>query len=340
MKSIAIGAIVLANVAAIAALAGCGAKLTTPPKLPSTGQMLYWSFFWTNKASGNEQIESTRLPLRNGSSVTLVNGNATNSLNGSDSMAIDPSGRFWVGAAPMSGTGNSHLYVFTSPPTNTSAPLYTLAIPAANDADHLIFDGSGNLWITSYGNQEIQEYTGPFTGSGSLTPALTLSLTFTPSGLAMDARGDLFVSNLDSSGTQSIAVFGAPILNGASPSYYLDGLSGPGGLIFDSNGNLYASQNESGGTDYIVRYDSNDLNSGSTPSIEDPITGSEAGNAYESNFSFDSAGNLYDADCGSPAHIYVYPLSKQQFSSTLAPSVSFTDATISSTGCVWGILVK
>lgn len=326
---------ILTLVLTAAILTGCALKTATP--LVRTSQTLYWTFFHTNNGSGSQQVESAHLPLSSSSVVTTVDGNSTNTLNGSDSIAIDPSGRFWVPSAPHSGTGNSFILIFSSPPTNTSAPLYTLAIPDANDADHLIFDGSGNAWIDSYGTQQVQEYTGPFTGSGSLTPAITLNLGFTPSGLVMDARGDLFVSNLDSTGTNSIAVFVAPISNGASPSYYLNGLTDPGGIIFDSAGDLYASSNPSGTTDYIVRYNANDLTTGSTPSVMDP-TGLEA-DAYESNFAFDKAGNLYDADCGNSAHVYVYPTGTQTFSATLAPSESFSDANIAQ-GCVWGILVK
>ncbi len=316
-------------------LAGCF-KIVPEIRLPA--HTVYWSFFHTNNGSATEQLESAALPLTSSSAAMLVNGTASNTLNGSASMAIDPSGRFWVLSAPHSGTGNSFAYVFSSPPTDSSTPLYTLALPAANDADHLTFDGSGNLWIDSYGTQQVMEFTGPFTGSGSLTPAMTITLGFTPSGLAMDTRGDLYVSNLNSSGTQSIAYFPEPLSSGESPAYYLNGLTGPGGIAFDADGNLYASINGGGTNSYIVRYNSNNLNSGSTPNVEDP-TGLESG-AYESNFAFDKLGNLYDADCGNSAHIYVYPLATQSFSSSLAPSVTYTDANISTTNCVWGITVR
>ena len=146
--------------------------------------------------------------------------------------------------------------------------------------------------------------------------------------------------NGSSTGTNSIAVFRAPIANGAVPSYYLNGLTQPGGLIFDAQGNLYASNNPSTSTGAIVRYNSTNLASGATPNIVNP-TG--LGTAfYEAEFAFDAAGNLYAADCGtnSSAGIRVYANAATSFSATQAPSLFFTDAQVTGIGCAWGIVIR
>ena len=174
-------------------------------------------------------------------------------------------------------------------------------------------------------------------------PAITLALPgFThPSGNAVDAAGNVYVSNLGSTGTNSIAVFKAPVSSASVPAFYLNGLTGPGGLIFDAQGNLYASNHPSSGQKSIVRYNSNNLVSGALPDIVD-ATGLGTQN-YEASFAFDALGNLFVADCGAPgngAGIRSYPTATTPFSATLAPSVTYTNATINSVGCVWGIAIR
>ncbi len=62
------------------------------------------------------------------------------------------------------------------------------------------------------------------------------------------------------------------------------------------------------------------------------------GEPYGSDLTFDKAGTLYDADCGSTAGIYTYPLANQKLSSGLQPSF-YTDATIAQYGCVWSVAI-
>ena len=65
----------------------------------------------------------------------------------------------------------------------------------------------------SHGNNSALKYTGPFKKSGTLSPATTVTNGLDePSGIALDASGDLYISNFASSGSNSIAVFTAPIV--------------------------------------------------------------------------------------------------------------------------------
>ena len=214
--------------------------------------------------------------------------------------------------------------------------MLSFSLPGAGDYDNLTFDHGGNLWVEDEFNSSVSEFTGPFTSSGPLTAATTLTTGINhPSGVAVDAAGDVFVANVTSSGTNSIAVFHAPVSNATVPTF-LNGLRGPGGLIFDSQGNLYASTNANlAGA--IVRYNANNLGSGAMPNIVDP-TGLATQNPYESNFAWDAEGNLYVADCGDQASLRVYPTATSPFSSTLG-FLNYTTPPVTTIDCAWGIAI-
>ena len=300
-------------------------------------QTIYWSLF---SVGPFPQIQLTTLPLTAGSTVTNVPRSAT--LQSTSGMTFDASGRLWAISVPQGGE-SIVAAVFTLPVTATSTPALVFTLPASDDIDFLGFDQTGNLWASDYANNREYMFVPPFTASRTLIPSVTLSLPgfSQPTGNAVDAAGNVYVANLGSTGTKSIAVFKAPITSASVPAFFLNGLNYPGGLIFDAQGNLYASSQPSGGQSLIVRYNSNNLTSGAVPNIVNP-TGLGRQN-YEAAFAFDAAGNLFVADCGAPnngAGIRSYPTGTTPFSSTLAPSATYTNATINSIGCVWGIAIR
>ncbi len=294
-------------------------------------QHIYWSLF---APVPQIQIESASLPLRGSSKITQIDGDAQNMLDLTSAMFFDAGGTLWLLAAPSGDDcAGGGVADFPGGSLDSSPQAFAL-LSGACDPDHLAFDADGNLWVTSHANAQVLEYAGPFPRQGTLQPALALTKGFSfPSGLAFDSAGTLYVSNFPSTGKNSIAVFTAPISN-RKPDFYLTGLAAPGGLIVDSAGNLYASTNAMTGA--IVRYNRNAIRSGARPSIVDPA-GLPA-NPYESDFAFDAAGNLYDADCGSAPGIFAYPTAKKSFSPTLMPTF-FSDTTTRQQGCAWGIAI-
>jgi sugar lactone lactonase YvrE len=170
--------------------------------------------------------------------VTL---SATNgSLSGPAGLAFDAGGNLWVANA----NGNTVVVFPASQLAASGSPTPTVTLGATNGSldgpAYLAFDGSGNLWVTNTNASTVVEFTGSQLGpSGSPTPAVTLSAAngslSSPSGLAFDASGDLWVAN-DISGT--VVEFGASQLaaSGApTPIVTVRGgaLSGPHGLVFD-----------------------------------------------------------------------------------------------------------
>jgi len=294
------------------------------------------SVYWTLFASCSyPQVQHAALPLKSTTTAKNEYCSTHNGLSYSSGLHVDSSGRLWVlNFGAHSGSPGS-VSVFNLPfKTDVPTPEYTFVLSGTSDPDHLTFDRSGNLWVSSH-NSDVTKYKGPFTKSGTLSPAITLTNGISrPSGIAVDPSGNVYVADFTSTGTNSIAVFKTPISN--KPAYYLKGLTQPGGLAFDKSGNLYASEN--GPSTYaIVRYNSGDLKRGDVPSIAD-ATGLSS--TYESDFAFGPSGDLYFANCGDTGSVYEYPTSKEQFSSSLAPSLDYTNADLQQAGCAWGIAIK
>jgi len=317
---------------------GAPASLVNPNLLTedvTSHQRVYWTLF---AGSAYPQVQIAAVPLHAKSKTASIFKNANNSLLYSSGMRVDKTGRLWILAFGAYGGNPGSVSVFTLPLKTTSTPKYSFVLSGTSDPDHLTFDQLGHLWVNSHGNNAVLEYTGPFTKSGTLKPKTTLTNGIvSPSGIALDRRGNLYVSLSSSDGANSIAVFKTPISN--KKPFYLAGLDGPGGLMFDAKGNLYASSN-GGSSVGIARYNSGNLAKGDKPSILDSAgfpTGS-----YESDFALTKAGDLYYANCGnaSSVGVYVYPTSKKAFSSKLSPSVAYTNTYLQSAGCAWGIAIK
>jgi len=322
-------------------LAGCGAPAsnqlpalgsTRPQGVPDkTGVNVYWSLFY---AGSNPQLEIAKAPLKAQSKVTDIDGNSQNQFVCANAMRFVGSKLWVMNLSPCHASDQSIIQVYSLPLKANSAPEKTFILSGPMFADHMTFDASGNLWVPSYTTNAVYEFAGPFTSSGNLSPAITLTHGFNiPQGLGFDANGNLYVANTGTSkGKNAITVYKAPISN--SKPYYLKGVTAPSGLTFDKSGNLFVSSN--GTTGAIAEYASDHLKSGSAPTIVDS-TGL-ASDPYGADLNFDATGNLYDADCSSTPGIYSYPTATKKFSSSLAPSF-YTNDTITTIGCVWGVAV-
>ncbi len=325
-------------------LTGCGGRLGnqlptegTPAMSRSVGTgtapdaagKAYWTLFYSQP---KPQVEIASLPLKKSSKATDIDGNGTNRLVCANALRFVGSKLWIMNLSPCHASDLSIVQVYSLPLKSNSQPEKTFTLSGPLDADHMAFDASGNLWVPSYGNSTVYEYMGPFTSSGTLVPATTLTMGLNvPQGLGFDSKGNLYVANTGTNdGKQAITVFKAPISN--RKPYFLKGVVAPSGLAFDHSGNLYVSSNAAAGA--IAQYASNHLKAGASPSVVDK-TGLAA-SPYGADLNFDSAGNLYDADCGNSPGIYSYPTANKKFTSTLAPTF-YTNSTIKSIGCVWGV---
>ena len=324
-------------VAALPLLAGCSATSTTPPAAP---KFVYYSTF--DCTVGHAGIGVVAYPITPTSTLALtLNNSAANGLTCPAELLVDAQGRLFVindNVTPFT------IPVFSLPLSASSTPLFTLTLPAGvMDPFNMTFDASGNLWVSSSLTNQVMEFTGPFTTSTTLVPAVTIATTATcphPDDVTFDASGNLYVACEGNPGpANAIGVFlkGGGFTNATPLDHVLDGPGHPDSLKFDPSNNLYASSILASPSGGIALYLSNNLGAAATPNVYDS-TGMAAG-YFPYQYTFDSPGNIYDADCGSTGHIYVYPTGTSALSTTLAPSATYTDANTAVSACVGGIAI-
>ncbi len=152
--------------------------------------------------------------------------------------AFDASGNLWVTDGPLA-------RVMMLPAIHLGDPNPTVTIGSAPGASALAFDAAGNLWVScseseglgETANQLIEFTPSQLATTGFPVPAVTLSGTGTslssPSGLAFDASGDLWVANLGGNAileftASQLAASGAPV-----PSVVVGATWGPPVLAFN-----------------------------------------------------------------------------------------------------------
>lgn len=130
-------------------------------------------------------------------------------------------------------------------------------------------------------------------------PAATLG---TPTGLAVDSQGALYVSDSISG---VIRLFAPPLTNGMAPTHTITGLRNPLGLFIDAQDNLYVADSRN---NRVLVYEGPVLNGDSTPDKVygqpdfESIAPNQGGAITASTLNFptgvaiDKAGNLYVAD--------------------------------------------
>jgi sugar lactone lactonase YvrE len=186
-------------------------------------------------------------------------------IKSSHSLAIDPNGDLVIADTwnhcirkVIMSTGNIITIAGTGSAgfsgDNGLATLATLKYPTG-----IAIDGSGNIYITDQENNRIRKvsatdsliYTIGGTGiagySGDNGPAIAAELN-SPVGLAVDAPGNIYISDSQNNRIRKIDTFGnitslsgdgTAAYNGDSISCYQAQLNGPTDMTLDQSGNLY-----------------------------------------------------------------------------------------------------
>jgi streptogramin lyase len=201
-------------------------------------------------------------------------GPATSSdLKGPSGVAVDATGDLYIAdtwnsvvekvtpSGTLSVVGRTRHFGAPTPGPATSSDL--------NEPSGVAVDSAGNLYIGDYANNVVEKVTPSGTlsvvagtgrpGAPTPGPATSSDLWF-PSGLAVDAAGDLYIADyannvvekVTPSGTLLVVAGtgdrGAPTPGPATSSE----LDGPGGVAVDSAGNLYIADSRNNVVDEVA----------------------------------------------------------------------------------------
>ncbi len=195
-----------------------------------------------------------------------------------DGCAFDSSGDLWIvdfnGGAVHELT-QAQLNAGSNP---SITPAITITSASLSDPQFDVFDGSGNLWISSSNNSEIIQFSLSQLGSGgSKTPAVVLSnnggsLDF-PAEMAFDKKGNLWVANTGNGTAVMFAKSQLAASGSPTPKVTLSGAAfdHPFGLAFDSRRNLWVVNAAAG--DQISKVSSKQTKKNGTPAPRVAITG-------------------------------------------------------------------
>ncbi len=227
-------------------------------------------------------------------------------------LAGDASGRLYV---TNSGTNTVTVYA-----ANSNGNVPPIAVIGGSNTglenpEAIAVDASGKIYVVSaskYPRGIITVYPPLGTSTGILNEAPIAviagakTLLKSPNGIALDAKGNLYVANglggpvvrHQPSDRGRITVYAAGSNGNVAPittiSGALTGLAFPTAIALDANGDIYVANAETANTKRylasITVYAAG--TTGNTPSVA-TITGSNTGLIYSSNIALDSSGNLY-----------------------------------------------
>ncbi|HVX22488.1 MAG TPA: IPT/TIG domain-containing protein [Acidimicrobiales bacterium] len=215
----------------------------------------------------------------------LLPASATTALACPYGAAFDRSGDLWV-----ANYSSRTLVEYT--PAQLAAggrqtPATVVGSPGFDSPGDVAFDRSGDLWVGNLGGTTVVELTPDQLAAGGVqAPAVTIgqpaggtpTVLATPTGLAFDGAGDLWVA----SATNDTVAEYAPSQLGASgnptPSVVLSSaggtLAGPVGLAFDGSGNLWVA-NSAGPS--LVTFTPDQMTASGSPVPAATITGTATG---------------------------------------------------------------
>jgi len=232
-------------------------------------------------------------------------------------------------------TQTGSVEVFPIATNGNVAPTTTItdATNAFGDAHRTAFDSSGKLYVVDAGSVAGSESIVVFSANatGAATPTATITGTATglhhSNGIALDAQGRIYVTNIDNSQippVSSVTIYAAGATGNATPTTTITGsntqLDDPNGITLDSNGKIYVANEGTtiNATGSVTVYPAGSTGN-ATPSAV--ITGATSAMNSPHAVALDSSGKIYVTNA--PASVNIYAAGT---TGNVAPSTTISGA--------------
>jgi sugar lactone lactonase YvrE len=289
-----------------------------------------------NFGASQTAVEYTAAQLASPTSATAATVIALGTAENAGA-AFDASGNLWLskfGAATVVEYSASAL---TAARTPTAAVALSANAGSLSNPAGLAFDSSGDLWIVNSSAATVVEFTpSQLASSGSPTPAVTIGASSAsldePFGIAFDASGDLWVSNIGGSVVEftpsQLTASGTPtptvILTSASGS-----LNGPLMIAFDAAGRLWVANGDHD-QNSVVAFSPSQLAASGSPTPVVTLSANAGSLDGPAGLAFDASGNLWVSNIdGTSTTVVEFAASQIATSGSPAPSVTITGGSLS-----------
>jgi streptogramin lyase len=251
---------------------------------------------WTTNANGDHDLVAFASELL-GETADPAASVTVDSPAGKD-VAFDRDGNLWAMGPTVA---NPHLVRFTASSLGTSGEkerdraIDITDIPCGPELRAMAFDGDGNLWVSTCGDQIVRLTTADIASDGDVTPEVVLGGVTENANLAFDADGNLWVvtdttisrydaGRLDASDDDPADL----VLTVTNPDD--TNTLRPTDLVFDSAGDLWATDF---GGNLVFEIASADLGGTGVQTVASAVRVTIGVTALIDRLAFDESGGLW-----------------------------------------------
>jgi len=208
-----------------------------------------------------------------------------------------------MGASGIAATGSVTSYLVGE--SGNVHPLGTISA-GLNAPQGLVFDRSGDLWVSGSNTNTIVEFTKATLAQHSPKPSVIISAGRSgnlngPGGLAFDPSGNLWVAN---TGVTTVVEYTkTELMKSGAPAPVLtisnNSFNTPFGVALDTAGNLWVSDNAQPGSPGVFEYARSQLDKApASPQLTLSLPAANGGDDTRSGLAFDPSGNLWVVSAG------------------------------------------
>jgi hypothetical protein len=234
----------------------------------------------------------------NAKPIQTITGSKTGLSSPSD-VAVDSSGNIYVSNYEGGGSDVGSVTVYTAGANGNVSPIETISGPGTGINEPLgvaLDPANEDIYVANSGNGDLDPSVTfyPPGSNGNASPAGTIAgsytglyITNTPTGIALDANGYLYVPNYAAS---SVTIYAPGASGNVAPTYMISCRCGPQAVALDSKDNVYESYLSSTGIDVYAPQES-----GYFKLLQD-IAGKKTKQYYLGGVAVDTTDNIYVAN--------------------------------------------